>query len=57
MATTMTTGNNLVSRFPGVARGISGGACSVTSPPGARGASRRGRRGNLTVLNSLHPQQ
>ncbi|BCK53159.1 hypothetical protein NWFMUON74_09310 [Nocardia wallacei] len=44
MPTIITTGIIFCSRLPGTARGISGGGCSVTSPPGARGTSRRWRR-------------
>ncbi len=44
MPTTITSGISFETRLPGVTRGISGGGCSVTSPPGVRGISRRARR-------------
>ncbi|GAA3418171.1 hypothetical protein GCM10022140_22210 [Rhodococcus aetherivorans] len=55
IAATITTGSSFARRFPGVERGISGGACILTSPAGTRGTSRRGLRTNRTVLTP-HPR-
>ena len=55
MAATMTTGISLVMRLPGTTRGISGGACSATSPPGVRGTGRRAPLSNRTVLTLRKP--
>jgi type VII secretion integral membrane protein EccD len=40
----ITTGINRMSRFAGITRGTSGGACRFTSPPGILGAATRVRR-------------
>ncbi|GAB0107528.1 hypothetical protein JMUB6875_65220 [Nocardia sp. JMUB6875] len=49
MATTMTTGISLLISGAGTGRGISGGAVSAISPPGARGGAIRGRRTKPSV--------
>lgn len=55
IAATITRGSSLVTKFPGVARGMSGGGWTLTSPLGARGASRRALRTKRTVLTFVTP--
>ena len=50
IATTITTGSSFTTGLVGTTRGIGGGGCRLTSPPGDRGTSRRGLRANRTVV-------
>src|ERR1041384_7325191 len=55
MATIMTTGIIFIRMLPGMTRGTSGGGSRCTSPPGGRGADRRGERLNCSVLTVRAP--
>ncbi|KMS84080.1 hypothetical protein ACZ91_49725 [Streptomyces regensis] len=57
IATIMTTGRIFIMMLPGMARGTSGGGSRWTSPPGGRGAARRGDRLNCSVLTEKTPLQ
>ncbi len=46
----MTTGSAFIMMLPGMTLGTSGGGSRWTSPPGGRGAARRGVRLNCSVL-------
>src|SRR5258705_760949 len=55
-ATIMTNGISFITRLPGIARGTSGGAARLTSPPGIRGGTTRRRRTKPCVLNRHPPK-
>jgi type VII secretion integral membrane protein EccD len=55
-ATIITNGISFITRLPGIARGTSGGAARLTSPPGIRGGTTRRRRTKPCVLNRHSPK-
>ncbi|SIB63003.1 Uncharacterised protein [Mycobacteroides abscessus subsp. abscessus] len=55
IATTMTSGMILAMMGDGTGRGISGGGCTLTSPPGTRGTASRGRRIKIVVFTRCSP--